>query len=330
MNILIVHQGHIPVTLYGGTERVIWHLAKALKKLGHNPTFLVPPGSSCDFAPVLPLDESKEIASQIPSDIDVVHFHYTATGMEKIEKPYVLTIHGNPQAGVELDQNSIFVSGNHASRYGSNSFVHNGMDWDDQPQPDLQQARNSFHFLGKAAWRVKNVKGAIEVIRRTKQERLDVLGGVRFNVKMGLRFTFSQRISFFGMVGGVEKYKLINQSKGLIFPVRWHEPFGLAITESLYYGCPVFGTPYGSLPELVSSDVGFLSNKADELAAAVEHSEDFSKTRCQEYARENFNAEVMARAYLDKYQQVLKGNSLNEKRPTLQNNQVQKFLEWHS
>ena len=44
---------------------------------------------------------------------------------------------------------------------------------------------------------------------------------------------------------------LLNASRGLIFPVRWHEPFGLAVIESLYFGCPVFATPYGALPELV-------------------------------------------------------------------------------
>ena len=55
----------------------------------------------------------------------------------------------------------------------------------------------------------------------------------------------------------------------MIFPVRWHEPFGLAIVESLYFGCPVFGTPYGSLPEIVAPDVGVLSARASDLAEAV-------------------------------------------------------------
>ena len=36
-----------------------------------------------------------------------------------------------------------------------------------------------------------------------------------------------------------EKGEILNSSKGLVFPVLWHEPFGLAIIESLYYGCPV-------------------------------------------------------------------------------------------
>ena len=69
---------------------------------------------------------------------------------------------------------------------------------------------------------------------------------------MGLRFTLSQRIRFHGMVAGERKSALLRQSSGLIFPVVWHEPFGLAVVESLYMGAPVFATPYGALPEIVT------------------------------------------------------------------------------
>ena len=71
------------------------------------------------------------------------------------------------------------------------------------------------------------------------------------------------------MVGGTQKTGLLNASRGLIFPVRWHEPFGLAVIESLYFGCPVFSTPYGALPELVPVHCGVLSDQASVLAEAV-------------------------------------------------------------
>lgn len=328
MNILIVDSSRIPVAAYGGTERVIWYLGRELTRLGHEVTYLVAPGSSCDFARVLPLDSEKDIAAQIPAGIDVVHFHFTPAGVERVPVPYVITVHGNSNDFRLFDQNTIFISRNQAGRYGSDCFVHNGLDWADYAVPDFDTPRTYFHFLGKAAWRVKNVKGAIEVIKRTKRERLRVLGGVRFNFKMGLRFTFSPRVRFYGMVGGEQKFELLRHSKGLIFPVRWHEPFGLAIIESLYFGCPVFGTPYGALPELVPENVGFLSNRADELAAAVERSDRYSPRACHEYALEHFNSARMAAAYLDKYRRVLDGETLNREQPVLQAQQQEKFLEW--
>jgi glycosyltransferase involved in cell wall biosynthesis len=183
--------------------------------------------------------------------------------------------------------------------------------------------------LGNAAWRVKNVAGAIDVIKSTQTERLLVLGGVRFNIRMGIRFTFSPKISFAGMVGGSKKNQLINHSKGLVFPVRWHEPFGLAIIESLYYGCPVFGTPYGSLPELVIPEVGYLSNKKDDLAKAVLTADLYSRKTCHEYARDVFNSERMAQEYLKKYEQVISGTSLNVSAPRLEKIQEEKFLDWN-
>jgi glycosyltransferase involved in cell wall biosynthesis len=327
MKILIVHPARFPVTLYGGTERVVWCLGSELSRLGHSVTFLAGKGSVCEFAAVQIWDENRPLLDQINGDFDLVHFHFTPLGIEDFQLPYVITIHGN---GNEVhDKNTIFVSRNHAERHGSDSFVYNGLDWDDYSIPDLHAGRTHFHFLGKAAWRVKNVQGAIDIIGQLKREKLKVLGGVRFNFKMGIRFTFSPRIEFYGMVGGKQKNQLLNGSKGLIFPVRWHEPFGLAIIESLYFGCPVFGTPYGSLPELVTDQVGFLSNKKSELSEAILNYRSFSVKRCHEYARDEFNSRKMALAYLKKYELVLEGENLNVNRPQLILTNNPRFLDWN-
>lgn len=329
MNILITSPTIIPVALYGGIGRVIWGLGKELAKLGHKITYLVPIGSSCSFGKVIHIDPTKDLIEQIPNDIDIVHFNMFPNNIEKLNKPYIITLHGNINDDRLLDKNTVFVSKNHAKRYGANSFVHNGLDWDEYLSPNLSMQRNYFHFLGNAAWRIKNVTGAIRCIKKIPHEKLKVLGGVRFNIKMGIRFTFSPRIHFHGFVGGVEKDQLLNQSKGLIFPVRWHEPFGLAITESLYFGCPVFGTPYGSLPELINNEVGFLSNNEKELTEAIKNSSAYNKQKCHEYARDIFNNREMAKGYINYYEQALNHKPLNEHAPQCQIVSP-KFLEWNS
>lgn len=326
MHILIVNSGQLPVTTYGGTERVIWYLGKELVALGHKVTYLVKKGSHCPFADVLPLDAEKPIAAQIPDSVDVVHFNIVPPA--DVHKPYIFTMHSNYNAYDEFDLNTVFVSQNHASRFNSTSYVYNGLDWNDYGPVQLDNERSYFHFLGNAAWRVKNVRGAIQVISAVKGEKLKVLGGKRLNIKMGFRLTLNPNIHFHGMVGGPEKLRLLQNSKGLIFPVRWPEPFGLAITESLYFGCPVLGTPYGSLPELVPSDVGFLSNKSAELSEAVKTIDRFSRRRCHEYAADVFNSRKMAEAYLEKYTAVLNGQTLNPIKPRLMEKQTVKFLHW--
>lgn len=324
MNILIVHNSVIPPVDYGGTERVIWFLGKELAKLGHKVTYLAKKGSNCEFAQVLFINPEKSINDQIPEDIDIIHFH--APPQYPVLKPYLVTIHGNV-SNFELDINSVFVSRDHATRFGSESFVYNGIDWDYYPKPELENSRTYFHFLGNAAWRVKNLKGAIDVISATNAEQLKVLGGYRLNFKMGFRLTLSRRVSFEGMVAGKKKIDFLQNSKGLVFPVRWHEPFGLAIIESLYMGCPVFGTPYGSLPELVNPTVGFLADNQKKLTEALKNVSSFSRLTCHEYAVDMFNSKKMAEGYLEKYQKVLNGQMLNTVKPRLQH-AVEKFLAW--
>ncbi len=312
MNILIVNPSKIPALLYGGTERVIWYLAKELTKMGHKVRFLVAEGSYCNFADVIPFQKNKSYNFQIPDDTDIVHFNFPIN--EEISKPYIITIHGNSFSGQIFDLNTVFVSRNHAQRHNSESYVYNGLDWDDYGMPDFSAKRNYFHFLGNAAWRVKNVRGAIKIAEKAGV-KLVVMGGMRINFKMGFRLTLSPSVSFYGMVGGEKKNNIIKKSAGLIFPVLWDEPFGLAITESMYFGCPVFGTPRGSLPELVNENFGFLSNDYDKIAEAVKNSDNYNRKLISEYARENFNSKIMAEKYIEKYLLVLNGKSLNARNP---------------
>jgi glycosyltransferase involved in cell wall biosynthesis len=325
MHILIVNNTSIPVHKYGGTERVIWWLGKALVKAGHQVSYLVAPGSSCDFANVYTYNESVPFNTLIPAGIDVVHLNHHVN--EIPNTPYIQTMHGNLNHAMELDRNTVFVSKNHADRFGSDCYVHNGIDPSDYGSPILNTdaVKNYFHFLGDAAWRVKNVKGAIRISKLAHQ-KLRVVGGVRFNFNQGIRLSFDTHVRFDGMQGGAEKNEIIKYSKGLIFPVRWHEPFGLALIESLYFGCPVFGTPYGSLPEIIIPEVGYLTTTASGLADAVGNINSYSRKTCHEYVMDNFTHIQMSASYVRLYEKVLNGEKLNPKAPIIQSIQHEKFL----
>jgi glycosyltransferase involved in cell wall biosynthesis len=327
MRILLVSKTSIPVYAYGGTERVIWDLGYALSQLGHQVTYLVAAGSTCPFANVLHIDPTIDLRMQIPDAIDIVHFQFSPEFNVDADfsKLYVVTEHANTAADNVLPLNSIFVSKDHAKRHGSDQFVHNGLNWGAYGSVDFDARRDHHHFLGKAAWRVKNVAGAIDVALDTGV-KLAVMGGTRLNLKRGFRFTWSRRIQFYGMVGGQEKFRLLNTSNGLILPVRWHEPFGLAVIESLYFGCPVFATRYGALPELVGPEHGFLSANKAELVSSIQ-AQSFDMRACHQHAVDHFNAETMARAYLEKYEQVLAGERLSKNHPRATGRDVR--LPWN-
>src|SRR5450830_486359 len=161
MHVLLVNHSPIPVFADAGKKRVIWDLGPALVQMGHRVSYLVPEGSHCDFAQVLPIRPGLSWAEQVPADVDVVHFQFNPK--EDIGRPFLVTEHGNGRDPDPLALNTVFVSRNHAERHGSQRFVHNGLDWQAYGPVDFGRARGHHHFLGKAAWRVKNVKGAIRV-----------------------------------------------------------------------------------------------------------------------------------------------------------------------
>lgn len=315
MNICIIDRGmRIPAITYGGTERVIWGLGKELSEMGHNVTFIVPEGSVSDFARVIIRRPDTDINTQIPEDTDIVHLSYRPE--TPLHLPYVVTMHGNPASGEVLDHNTIFISGNQAARHNSDVYVYNGLLWEEYPEPDLNGVRDSFHFLGKASWKVKNAVGAMSIAQRMNAE-LQVIGGRKWNernLKSALPYLFNRKIKFHGFLNDRDKYLVMQRSKALIFPVLWHEPFGLAIIESLYAGCAVFGTANGSLPELIPSDCGFTGNTSEEMIAAIQ-AFDYNPQRCHDYAVEKFSAKVMAKNYLKYYEKVISGEQLHPRAP---------------
>ncbi len=343
MHILIANHSQIPVKAYGGAERIVWWLGKALVKMGHEVTYLVQKNSTCPFANVIWIDESRPLAEQIPASCDLVHLHFPTT--EVLPKPCLFTYHSNAHNPTTFHPNTVFLSSNHAKRHGGKVFVYNGLDFDDYGEPMLDNRRMYFHFLGKAAWRKKNVKGAIDLAARVG-ERLHVIGGTRVNFREGLRITLSSHVRFHGMLGGDGKNVLLNGSKGLLYPTLWHEPFGLAIIESLWFGCPIFGTPYGSLPELLGnpqrkydeqpagngqiealySEWGCLSNKKSEIAEAMKEADSFNRKSCHEYVHAHFSSGLMAGKYVALYEKILSGYPLHTYAPECGEAQQGKLL----
>ena len=61
--------------------------------------------------------------------------------------------------------------------------------------------------------------------------------------------------------------EFLGNATGLVFPINWREPFGLAMIEAMACGTPVLAMGNGSVPEVVDEGVtGFIV--AEEAAAA--------------------------------------------------------------
>lgn len=324
MHIAIYHDAVIPPLQYGGTERVIDWLAQSLLAMGHRVSLLAKKGSLLPGAHVIPLPE--DIGNQwevlVPSDCDLIHLFSTPAQLPR--KPFLVTIGGNGKPGERYFHNTVFVSLKHAQNHSSTHFVYNGLN-PNEFECELQR-EDYLVFLAKASWSVKNLKGAVDVAR-TVGLPLKVMGSRNWPFQLQRYLPAWNGIQYLGMLSDHEKRPILKKARGLLFPVVWHEPFGVAITEALVSGCPVFATPYGSIPEIVTPEVGFLSANASELAEAI-RTMNFSSEKCRNRVYQGFTHQQMAEKYIYYYTQVLEKGRLSEVAP--QTIPYRLPLVWHS
>lgn len=302
----------IPPQGYGGTQRFIYWLGKALIELGHQVTLIANAQSHVPGAELRVVDEDEKDPwaglRLVPDTTDIVQLFNTPTAA--VPKPFLVRIGGNGKPGERFHPNTAFLSRNHAAHHGSRHFVHNGLDPDDY---SFSEKREDYAvFLAKARWPVKNFCGAVQVARRAGLE-LRVLGSRNWPLNLQRLLPPIRGVRYCGTFGGQKKRELIARARCLIFPVRWHEPFGIALIEALVSGCYVAGTPYGSLPEIVTPETGILSVKAEELVAAVKNPQRFNPQACRaRVLRGGFTILDSARGYLKCYERILSHGSLGE------------------
>ena len=250
---------------------------------------------------------SDDWRSLVPSNIDIVHL-FSPTDLE-LDFPFLLTVEGNGQIGEAFPKNTVFVSKKHAQNHASLAYVYNGIDMDEYPYTKgTKKNWNNFLFLAKAKWKVKNLKNCVQACKSNKKH-LHIAGG--------RVFAFSRYIHSYGMVDQKKKLELLNRTDALLFPVRWHEPFGIAIIEAMALGLPVIGSSYGSLPELIRPNTGIICDSFDELMDAVSGTNnDFRSDEIRRYVEKKFSVQKMADDYLSFYDKVIKGKTINRILPT--------------
>ncbi len=290
MHVALYARDRLPVTKYGGTQRIVVYLARGLAAAGHRVTLLAHPGSSVPEATVVevparrPPDPPIDLRPWLPRGAEVLLAFAPIAG--PAELPWIRSLHGNRPPGTRSAPNTLFLSRDHAARHGATAFVYNGID----PAEFRFNPAKGDHdlFLGRLH-QVKGYRWALEGTRRAGR-RLVLAGGWRPSLRRSVRYV--------GKVGGARKAELLAEAACLWMPALWDEPFGLTLIEAMVSGTPVLGTRRGALPEVVAPSVGALGDTLDELVSLRASIDGIDPSACRAWVERHFTHHVMAGEYV--------------------------------
>lgn len=336
MNICFYYPTMIPAVKYGGTERVIFWLMKELAK-ANNVTLIGHKLSNVKSIGVkhIAIEESDDWRLFLPKETDIIH---TCLNSLDIDIPYINTIHGNEKPGTVFPKNSVFVSRDHAMRHGSLSYVYNCIDLSEYPFIRRKKdKRENYLFLANGRWPVKNLYGSMKAIKENSK-KLIIAGAtrkdsIRVNINEGESYSsailssFYPGFKFLGMIDQKKKIKTLSETDFFLWPVRWHEPFGLAVIEAYSQGIPVIASSFGSAKEIIPSIAGILCNSFVEFTDQISSpTNSFSSLEIRDYCIENFSSGLMSKNYYSYYEKILSGDIINSIAPSVPSNATPQTL----
>jgi glycosyltransferase involved in cell wall biosynthesis len=332
----------IPPRKYGGIEWVVYNLCEGLVKLGHKvtlfasgdskppkkvklisvyPTSLIKDGISWQDHTynLLNLSEAFKRAGQF----DILHTHIDLWELyfpQLVKTPTLHTIH-NPLYSTAKRDSRLFIF----KKFKNNNFVtiskaqkklsrvkirattiYNGIriqEFKFNPNPED-------HFIWSARIdKYKGIENAIEIAKRANVKlilagRLDPTQRGYFQKK--IKPHLGKKIRYIGEYSRKEKSNFFGRAKALIYPIEWHEPFGLNMAEAMACGTPVIAFDKGSVREVVKNKkTGFVVKTIDQAVEAVKNIDKIKREDCRRWVEKNFSQEIMVKNYEKFYYKLL-------------------------
>ncbi|HEY1795661.1 MAG TPA: glycosyltransferase family 4 protein [Stellaceae bacterium] len=327
----------VPPKLYGGTERIVSYLTDQLVELGHDVTLFASGDSvtKAKLEPVWPcalrLDSSMrdhlaphivmlERVAQRAEEFDVVHLHLDYLGYPTLKRtsvPFLATLHGRLDLPELAPLYDIF----------GDVAVVSISDSQREPLPQAGYVATVLHgipvrlllpgfgaggylaFLGRispekapdAAIRIAAAAG-MKLKIAAKIDNVDR----EYFAKVVEPMLAADHVEFIGEIGEDQKSEFLGNAAGLLFPIAWREPFGLAMIEAMACGTPVVAFRNGSVPEVVDEGVtGFIVDNEEEGAAAAKRLRTLDRARIRRVFEERFTARRMAEDYVTIYRRLI-------------------------
>lgn len=340
----------VPPPKYGGIERIVFYLCEGLKKLGHKVTLFGT--KDCKISTELKFWRKKSLVKdKVPwkdyllelehlafsfsfaKNFDIIHCHIGPKSfpfLNFVKKPIVWTIHNPliPKPKTSLFEflnrykdkvNVVFISRAHRTlckiKFKNSFVVYNGVDL--KIFRFNKKPKDYFLWVG----RVEPYKGIENVVKiaRNLGIKLFLVGKMDpekkeyFNEK--IKPNLNEKIKYIGEVSCQKLINLYQNAIATLYPIEWHEPFGLIMVESMACGTPVVVFNLGSAKEVVKNEktgfvVPFLDEKGQknlkQFERAVNMVNCIKRKNCRQWVEENFSVEKMVKNYEKIYYQILK------------------------
>ncbi len=121
-----------------------------------------------------------------------------------------------------------------------------------------------------------------------------------------------KQVIYIGELGTAAKKQWFQHARATLFPIRWGEPFGMVLIESMASGTPIVGFRRGSVPEIVEdAKTGFVVDSVEAMVQAVTCIKQIDRRDCRTHVAERFSIPMMAAGYEALYRRITRAPGLD-------------------
>jgi len=249
-------------------------------------------------------------------EYDIVHNHFDflpLTYSRLIPTPMITTIHGFSSPKIlrvyrEYDAFVDYVSISNSDRspyLTYNATVYNGIN---PEQFSFNNTPEDYLLSFNRIHPDKGVHTAIAIAKKAKRKLLiaGLIQDEKYFAEKVKPHIDDHQVIYKGNAAPEERNELLRNAFALLHPIKFKEPFGLSVAESMMCGTPVIAFNRGSMPELIlNGETGFLVENISEAVECVGKIGSLDRNKCKEWAMKMFSTEKMVNEYLKVYEKVL-------------------------
>lgn len=327
----------VPSPAYGAIEKMLAELIEEQKN--ENEIYLFAPGDSISDGKVKlcalypdgqgdkGLDRNTELAQAVDCaqksegfGIDLIHAHSVDPFLGVapfLTIPSVFTFYSNPTPAGKILSNMAqehttftFLSQSHRRSFPwikKAEIIYFGVNVNNFPYEDKKE--DYLAFVGSIADK-KGILEAIEIAKRAKS-KLKVAAKIRaedkeFYEKEARQLLNSPHVEFLGEIDNTTRNLLLKDAKAMLFPIKWDEPFGMVMIESMAVGTPVIAFNRGSVPEVImDGKTGYIVENISQAIEVLDKLDQIKPLGCRKHIENEFNIRETAREFNSLYSKIL-------------------------